>query len=108
MIYGNFKDLHKAYGFDDSNRTREQLSLEEERAFVRDCFDTYEHIGFVAVFNTPYESEKQYEGQKFEVLGRCDESTHDLEVLPVWKIRLESGAEIEAYPEEICLAERNK
>ena len=108
MKYVSFEALHKAYGFNDANRTRGDLSFEEEREFVRDCFDTYEHIGFTPVFSTPYAREKQYEGQKYEVLGRCDESTYDLEILPVWKIRLECGAVIDAYPEEICIAERNE
>lgn len=111
MAYTNFTDLHRAYGFDNGNRSREHLSYEEEKAFVQDCFDTYEHIGFADTFRTPYESEKKYNGMKFSVLGRVkeiseDKDGNDLECLPMWSIQFENGDKIHAYPEEICLAER--
>jgi len=89
------------------NIPRDHMTEDEERAFVKHWFDEYERTGFVNKFDSPYEDQKQYEGQTFEVLGRCGEDTYDLEVLPVWKIRLECGAEIEAYPEEICKLERD-
>lgn len=111
-MYPNFNDLHRAYGFQDGNRTRDNLSLEEERNFVRDCFETYEHIGFADTFASPYESEKKYNGMKFSVIGRVkeiaeDQNGADLECLPMWSIRLENGDTINAYPEEICVAERS-
>ena len=40
IVYTNFEDLHKAYGFEDGNRTRSNLSYEEEKLFVNDCFET--------------------------------------------------------------------
>ena len=33
------------------------------------------------------------------------EDDYDPELLPVWRIRLEDGTELEAYHEEICLVE---
>lgn len=110
-MYTNFKDLHKAYGFEDGNRTRDNLSYEEEKAFVEDCFDTYEHIGFADTFGTPYDGERKYVGMKFTVLGRVkdiaeDKDGADLECLPMWNIQFENGDTMAAYPEEICLAER--
>ena len=111
-MYTNFKDLLKAYGFYNTEKSRENLTEDEERAFVNDCYDTYEHIGFAETFGTPYTGEKHLVGKKFTVLGRVKEYTEDkngtdLECLPMWNIRFEDGFEMAAYPEEICLAERN-
>jgi len=115
-MFNNFNDLHKAYGlygFAAAPKTRDELSEEEERAFVKDCYETYEHIGFAETFGTPYTGEEKYVGMKFTVLGRVPELTEsahgaDLECLPMWNIRLENGDMIAAYPEEICLAERDR
>lgn len=111
IMYTNFKELHKAYGFDNTSKTRDDLTETEEKAFVNDCFETYEHIGFSETFGTPYTGEKHLVGKKFIVLGRVkelseDENGADLECLPMWNIRFEDGFEMAAYPEEICLAER--
>ena len=112
-MYTNFNDLHKAYGFDDGNRTRDNLSYEEEKSFVEDCFNTYEYIGFANTFGTPYDGERKYVGMKFTVLDRVKDITEDkngtdLECLPMWNIQFENGDTIYAYPEEICLAERKQ
>ena len=45
IMYTNFKDLHKAYGFNDGNRTRDNLSYEEEKSFVKDCNSCDKGIG---------------------------------------------------------------
>ena len=110
-MYTNFEELHKAYGFDKGNKTRNDLNCEEERAFVKDCFDTYEYIGFAKTFGFPYAENANLIGKKFTVLSRVkelleDKDGVDLECLPMWNIRLEDGTEMPAYPEEICLAER--
>lgn len=105
-------DKYKKYGFDNPNKSRNDLSEVEERNWVNDSFDTYEHIGFADTFGTPYTGEKKYEDMRFTVLGRVKEITEDkengadLECLPMWNIRLENGDIMAAYPEEICLAER--
>lgn len=100
-----FNELYKKYGFDNPNKSRDDLSEDEERNFVNDCFDIYEHIGFAETFETPYTGEKKHEGMKFTVLGR-KENGADLKCLPMWNIQLENGDIMAAYPEEICLAER--
>lgn len=110
-MYTNFEDLHKAYGFGNKDRARDNLSFEEEKNFVTDCYDTYEYIGFAETFVTPYSGEKHLIGKKFIVLGRVkelseDKNGADLECLPMWNIRFEDGFEMIASPEEICLAER--
>ena len=109
-MYTNFKELHKAYGFDDG-RDRNNLSYEEEKAFVNDCFETYEYLGFAGTFETPYDEYEDFNGKKFIVLSRVKELSEDsngadLENLPMWNICFEGGVEIAAYPEEICWAER--
>ena len=109
-MYTNFKDLHKAYGFDNPEKSRDNLELDEERKFVEDCFDTYEHLGFSKTFQSPYESMRKYNNLKFTVLGRVKEPSEDkdganIECLPLWRIQLQNGRIIIAYPEEICLAE---
>lgn len=111
-MYENFKELHKAYGFDNPYRTRDNLTENEERNFVNDCFELYEHIGFAETFGTPYTGEKKYLGMKFTVLDRVKEITEDkengadLECLPMWYIQFENGDKMAADPEEICLYER--
>lgn len=90
------------------NIPRDHMTEEEERAFVNHWFNEYERTGFAATFDSPYGDLKKYKGQKFEVLGRFGEDTHDLEVLPAWRIRLECGVELQANPEEICKLEREQ
>ena len=87
--------------------SREHMTENEHKAFVAYWFDEYERTGFSGDFKSPYEDLKCYNDQTFDVIGRCSEDTHDLETLPAWKIRLEHGAELDAYPEEICELERN-
>jgi hypothetical protein len=107
-----FNELYKKYGFDNPNKSRDDLSEYEERNFINDCFDTYEHIGFANTFGTSYTGEKKYKGMKFTVLSRVKEITEDkengadLKCLPMWHIQFENGDKIAAYPEEICLYER--
>jgi len=90
------------------NIPRDHMTLAEEKAFVKHWFDEYERTGFAKTFDSPYTDQKKYKGQTFEVLCRCEEDNYDLEVLPLWNIRLECGVEIEAFPEEICRLEREK
>lgn len=107
-----FEELYKKYGLNNSNKTRDDLTEDEDRNFVNDCFDAYEHTGFADTFGTPYTREKKYAGMKFTVLGRVKEITEDrengadLEYLPMWHIQFENGDTMAAYPEEICLAGR--
>ena len=114
-MYTNFQDLYKAYGFDGSEKNRDDLSLKEEENFVSDCFDTYEHIGFANVFHSAVPSTKIYDGLKFRVIGRVsneivndDSKGVDLEALPMWEVEFENGYRGYAFPEEICLAEQTE
>lgn len=102
MIYETFEDLSAAYP------ERSEQNFEEELSYVEDLFDTYEQFGFLESFSSPFEDERKYEGMSFTVLRRLSYVLDDvdLECLPMWLIRLEDGTEMQAYPEEICQAEK--
>lgn len=98
MIYNCFEELNRAYGM-----TRERMSTEMESRYVKDCFDTYENIGFRKRFHSPYENEKQYNGMEFTVIGRAPHDEYmDMRSLPMWRISFSNGESIDAYPEEVC------
>ena len=46
----SFNELYKKYGLYHTTKTRNDLTEDEERKFVKDCFDIYEHIGFTSPF----------------------------------------------------------
>lgn len=110
-----FETLFEVFGFGEIDKCRQVLDEYQERKFVNNCFFIYENIGFTDTFGTPYTGEtkyKKYTGMRFTVLGRVKEITEDkehgadLECLPMWYIQFENGDIVAAYPEEICLAER--
>ena len=110
-----FETLNEVFGFGDMDETRQELTEHQERKFVNNCFFIYENIGFTDTFGTPYTGEtkyKKYTGMRFTVLGRVKEIAEDkehgadLECLPMWYIQFANGDIVAAYPEEICLAER--
>ncbi len=86
---------------------RDEMSVDRERDFLKDLYDTYETVGFVNNFWTPFDlndEDKSYVGKSFKVIGRCEEGKEwDLESLPAWKIEFEDGYKMNAYPEEIYL-----
>lgn len=84
-------------------------SVSEERVeeFVEDLFKTFEYDGFRETFESPYITERKYNGLSFKVIRRCDKSECDVESMPMWKIKLENGVELTAFPEEICKAYDN-
>lgn len=90
----------------NADMSREKMTEEREREWVDFCFDAYENGGFAETFRTPYEGEAEHVGEKFSVIGRVSENDADMECLPMWTILLESGKEIDAFPEEICLTEK--
>lgn len=102
--------------FDNSDEvfTREDMDEDREEEWVAFCFDAYEADGFKETFGTPYYENREYDGMKFTVLGRVPnieddfENGADLECLPMWRIKLENGLEMDAYPDEICLSETDE
>lgn len=92
-------------GFD----SRDDMTDEQEREFVNDCYDAYERHGFRKFFSSPfdlYPEDRQYIGKEFDVVRRVtEEDGWDLCSLPAWMIRFKDGYINYAYPEEICCAE---
>ena len=90
-------------------KERDEMTIDEERRFVEECFNAYEEIGFANKFWSPfdlYDKDKPYVGLPFTIIGRCKEGKDwDIASLPAWKIRFEDGHEMEAYPEEIYYAD---
>ena len=92
---------------------REDMTIEQEREFVSDCFDAYEQEGFAPVFWSQGDDYPQYHGMPFAVVERTPEydsqhtgqHTADLERLPMWNIRFEDGTVLSAYPDEIIPSE---
>ena len=97
-----WSELNKKYP-----EARYEMSVDREREFLKDLYDTYEAVGFSNKFWTPFDlndEDKSYIGKIFKVVGRCEEGKEcDLESLPAWKIEFEDGHKMNAYPEEIYL-----
>jgi hypothetical protein len=84
---------------------RNEMTEEQEKEFVNDCFSCYEADGFAKKFWSPFGDYKDREGQGFEVIGRCTEQDTDISALPMWNIKFADGTTIGAYPEEIITRE---
>lgn len=105
-----FYALNEEYFDDEHDRT--DLSDEKHREYLGKVYDLYEACGFEDVFpddNLGVSGESaDHIGKKFKVISRCEEGENwDLESLPAWTIEFEDGYQMEAYPEEIALLERN-
>lgn len=81
-----------------------QITDDEFREYIEDCFNMYETEGFhTDRFNAQYKRDLPYKDKPFEVVRRCTEGDVILfELLPAWDIKFEDGTTIIAYPEEIC------
>lgn len=94
------KDLSKKYPM-----YRDEMTVEQEREFVKDIFNHYETEGFAKVFWSMGGDFKEYHNKPFKVVGRLTEEECDLECLPMWKIEFEDGTRIHAYADEIIPSE---
>lgn len=84
---------------------REEMSEEEEAAFVADCYKLYEEEGFSTKYWSPFTDNAERVGLPIEIIGRIEEdSVHDLGSLPMWKAKLD-GCEFEVFPEEVVPSE---
>lgn len=84
---------------------REEMSEEEEEAFVADCYKLYEKEGFSPKYWSPFTDNAERVGTSIEIVGRIEvDTSHDLGVLPMWKARLD-GQEFEVFPEEVIPSE---
>lgn len=98
-----WEDMQRKY-----MKQRDDLSTEEEKQYIKDCFSLYEKEGFARFFWSQDDDYKEYINKSFEVINRCSEQDVDLCCLPMWNIKFENGAEIAAYPEEIIPSEMIK
>lgn len=104
MLIETFDDLHKAYP-----ENRDNMSEETEREFVSHCYRLYKNEGFSKIFWTPYEDQCEHIGKSFVVVKELwDYKYMELECLPIWLIRFDTGEEIQAYAEEIIPSEMKK
>lgn len=104
-----FKKLDAKYLKNGDDRT--QLSEKDEKTYVNRAFKIYEEVGFESVLPDVgglNDEEVPYIGKPFKVTGRCKAPEWDLECLPAWNIEFEDGHKMEAYPEEICILEREQ
>lgn len=96
-----WKELNEKYP-----ESRDEMSVEREKEFLKDLYDAYETVGFANEFWSPYDLHDEdinYIGKPFKVVERCEaDNEWDLESLPAWKIEFEDGHQMYAYPEEIC------
>lgn len=97
MTWENMREKYPMY--------RDDMTVEQEREFVKDCFGCYESEGFSKVFWSIGGDFKEYHNKPFKVLYRLDEKSCDLECLPMWEIQFEDGETIHAYPDEIIPSE---
>lgn len=96
-----WKELNEKYP-----ETRNDMSVERQRKFLKDLYDAYETVGFANEFWSPFplkDDDKKYIGKSFKVVKRCEEEDFDLESLPIWEIEFADGHKYYAYPEEIYL-----
>lgn len=108
-----WREIDRKYSSED----REDMSFERECEFVKDCFAAYEAAGFADTFSATYggafgSRDEECDGKKFIVVRRVPrldedkENGADLECLPMWRIRFKDGTEMDTFPAEICLSER--
>ena len=86
----------------------DEMSDEELIAFKNDCFEMYEDGGFLDVFDSPYDDNREHNGMHFNVIKRATSEEVDIEALPLWFIEFENGDTAYCYPEEITKIEKNK
>ncbi len=91
---------------------REDMSDEQEREFVNECYELYEKEGFAKTFRSNSGDMGEYHKKPFKVVERLSDLNEahcvDLCVLPMWKIEFEDGKQRSSYPEEIILEEMKR
>ena len=58
---------------------------------------------FRETFDSPFEQYEDRIGQRFTVIGKVDVTPNDPGSQELYRIRFADGAEIEAWPEEVCV-----
>ena len=84
MTQQEFDNKYKNINIDD-------LTDEEFIKFKNDCFEMYEHYGFLDKYQSPYDELEDRIGMGFKVLRRATTDECDLEALPLWLLSLKMG-----------------
>lgn len=93
----SWKDMEQKYPME-----REEMTREQEKEWIEDCYSLYEKEGFARCFWSCGGDYKEYHEKPFKVLRRTKESDgFDMECLPAWRIEFEDGKLLDAYPDEI-------
>ena len=94
-----YQDLINTWGEDPNRR---EMSFEDEYMYIQDWYTLSETLQ-KKPFNTPYSDWQSHNGKDFTIISPVYYSIEDIDIeaLPLWKIRFETGEEIWADPEEI-------
>lgn len=85
---------------------REEMTKEQEKEWLEDCYSLYEKEGFARCFWSQGGDYKEYHEKPFTVIRRTEEKDgFDMECLPAWRIQFKNGTVIDAYPDEIIPSE---
>lgn len=85
---------------------REEMTEEQEKEWLEDCYSLYEREGFARCFWSCGGDYKEYHEKPFKVIRRTEEKDgFDMECLPAWRIQFEDGEFLDAYPDEIIPSE---
>lgn len=106
------QELKEAYNekYGEDWDRQEDLTEDEERAWVEACYDYYENeCELKEVFGGPYSDDTEaWYGHPFEIIEpiSCDDTGYDLISLPMWLVRItddvaEDPGVFAAYPEEL-------
>lgn len=97
----SWEDMKRKYPME-----REEMTKEQEKEWLDDCYSLYEKEGFARCFWSQGGDCKEYHGKPFEVIRRTEEKDgFDISCLPAWKIKFDDEKELDAYPNEIILSE---
>lgn len=95
------KDMEQKYPM-----MRDEMTKEQEKEWLEDCYSLYEKKGFVRCFWSCGGDYEEYHEKPFKVLRRTKESDgFDMECLPAWRIEFKDGKLLDAYPSEIIPSE---
>lgn len=92
----------------------EELTEDQFRVFVGECFQAYEDGGFENTFSTPWSDLDYLSGMGFTIDCRVPEykddpeNGSDLECMPAWYATFVNGEKHIVFPEEVCKIERSE
>lgn len=92
-----YKELLKKWG---DCPDRQKMSVEQEREYVSDWYKVGKNLP-KKPFSPLCADDETYRGQDFTIIGCLQEEEADLECLPIWRICMNDGRELEVVCDEI-------